>query len=471
MAEATDGSWGYSPEAEQSVLGALLLDSSAFERVAKILEPSHFYTLDHGAIFRCIGELQQRGQVVDITTLGEYMQRAAKESLEAAGGISYLAGLAQSVPSALRVVRYAEIVREKAECRRLHLLALELSQSAQNPGARSARELVTQARQRIGVLAEAVAPGRQIRAASAPELLCTELPTLEPLLAPWLFEKNLVLLHSRRGVGKTHFGLGCAYAIAAGRDFLGWTTPKARGVLYVDGEMPAQLMQRRLQALASAQNFTPELLRIVTPDLQEKAMPDLATAAGQAEVDALVAEETALIVIDNLSCLVRSGGAENESESWGAVAEWALKHRRAGRAVLFIHHSGKTGAQRGTSKREDLLDVVINLRRPHDYQEADGAVFAVHFEKARSLTGDEIAPIEAKLEQLPDGGQVWTYRSAATAAQDQITALWEGGSLTLTDVYREAGCAKSHAHRTLEAAMAAGKLKRPYPSKPRKTGS
>ena len=60
-------------------------------------------------------------------------------------------------------------------------------------------------------------------------------------------------------------------------------------------------------------------------------------------------------------------GRENEAEGWLPVQDWALGHRRAGRSVLFIHHAGKGGLQRGTSRREDVLDTVIGLRRPTDY--------------------------------------------------------------------------------------------------------
>ena len=86
-------------------------------------------------------------------------------------------------------------------------------------------------------------------------------------------------------------------------------------------------------------------------------MPDLSTMEGQAAIAPLL-EGVRLIVVDNISTLCRTG-TENESDSWDVVQMWALKQRSAGRSVLFVHHAGKTGAQRGTSKREDVLDTVI----------------------------------------------------------------------------------------------------------------
>jgi len=305
--------------------------------------------------------------------------------------------------------------------------------------------------------------GHPLRVLTAAELVNHDLPPLEPILDPWLYQKNLAMVHAKRGVGKTHLALAVAFAVASGGAFLSYRAPRPRGVLYLDGEMPGQLMQKRLSELMGADGVSPDLLRIVTPDLQEKPMPDLGTLAGQREVDALVDDQTALIIVDNLSCLVRSGGAENESESWSTVAEWALNHRRAGRAVFFVHHSGKSGAQRGTSKREDLLDVVINLRRPAEYSETDGAVFEIIFEKARSLRGQSVEPVEARLMALPNGQQEWVSRSVEDVSRKTVAELWNGGALTLADIVRETGRHKSTVHRQLVAAMEAGILTRHYP--------
>ena len=466
---STADAWASSPHAEQSLLGTLLIDSTAFKRIAGIVQPTDFYGDLHRAIFRAIAGINERGQAADVVTVHDHLVGGAEaQQYDAARGHEYLASLAANAPSSLNVHRYAELIAERAQRRCLDAIGQTLSRSARGDP-REVAELLAEARGELGRLLERTGGDRRVRAVDLRELLALDLPELEPLLLPWLFQKNLVMLHAKRGVGKTHFALAVAFAVASGARFLEYSAPKARGVLYVDGEMPLQLMKLRLRELATAYGDVPGLLRFITPDLQGRPMPDLATSAGQSEIDAEVHDETDLIVIDNLSCLVRSGGAENESESWGAVSEWALKHRRAGRAVLFVHHSGKSGAQRGTSKREDLLDTVINLRRPQDYSEADGAVFEVHFEKARSIRGEEIAPIQAKLEQLPGGGYCWTCTSAATRLQDQIKALWEIDGMTIVDIARELGCNKSHVSRTLQAAMDARELRRPYPSRQKAT--
>ena len=188
------------------------------------------------------------------------------------------------------------------------------------------------------------------------DFLSAELPAREEILSPWLLTQSLNMVYAWRGVGKTQLALNLAYAIATGGEFLTWKSEKPRKVLYIDGEMPGPALQERLAAIvrASEQVAGVGMLNIVTPDLQRACMPDLATVEGQDAIDATIGDSE-LIIIDNLSCLVRHGGRENESESWLSVQEWALSKRAQGKSVLFVHHAGKNGQQRGTSKREDIL--------------------------------------------------------------------------------------------------------------------
>lgn len=293
------------------------------------------------------------------------------------------------------------------------------------------------------------------------QLLDHEIPPRERLLGDWLRSQSLAMVHAWRGVGKTYFLLGVAYSVAAGVPFLGWQAPKPRRVVYLDGEMQAAEMQTRLAAIGAAAPATPakDMLQVITPDLQEDALPDLASPAGQEQLDAAIPEDTALVVVDNLSSLVRGSGAENDAEDWLAVQTWALRHRRLGRSVIFVHHSGKTGRQRGTSKREDLLDVVIQLRRPADYEESQGAVFELHFEKSRFLSGDAVHPVEARLVDV-DGRQQWETRNVAAATHGEVVARHNLG-LSVTDIANELGINKSVVVRHLDRAERDGQLTRP----------
>ena len=81
------------------------------------------------------------------------------------------------------------------------------------------------------------------------DLLARDFPAKDLLLTPWLRRRDLAMVHAWRGVGKTYFALGVAYAVAGGGSFLGWEAPRARKVLYLDGEMPGAAIKERLAAI------------------------------------------------------------------------------------------------------------------------------------------------------------------------------------------------------------------------------
>jgi putative DNA primase/helicase len=260
----------------------------------------------------------------------------------------------------------------------------------------------------------------RLRPLSLAEFLALELLPRGMILAPWLSEKGLAMVHATRGVGKTYFALSAAYAVACGGSFLGFEAPQPRRVLYLDGEMPANAMQRRLAAIVRGfdpQPPKPDFFRLLSADVIDGGLPDLGTPAGQAEIDAAIGDAE-LVIVDNLSALLRCG-KENEAESWLPVQSWALAHRRAGRSILFIHHAGKGGLQRGTSRREDVLDTVIGLRRPGDYRAEQGARFEVHFEKARGIFGDDARAFEARYEERNDTA-LWTRAELADAELSRV---------------------------------------------------
>jgi hypothetical protein len=193
------------------------------------------------------------------------------------------------------------------------------------------------------------------------------------------------------------------------------------------------------------------MLRIITPDLQPDGyVPDLATREGQAAIEEQMGDAR-VVIVDNISCLVRSGGKENDAESWGSVATWALRQRTRQRAVVFMHHSGKNGQQRGTSKREDLLDTVILLRRPTDYEPEQGARFEINFEKGRDVRGDSVTAIEAWLQTAPGGRQTWAIKDATSALSDRILELEKLG-MSQAEIAIELGCNKSTVFRIFKKA-------------------
>jgi len=287
-----------------------------------------------------------------------------------------------------------------------------------------------------------------LRTVDIAELLTLDIPAREVFLAPWLTAQSLSMIWAWRGTGKTLAALAVAYAVASGGSAFGWKAPKPRRVLYLDGELPCSELQARAAALVAGedQQPAPGMLRFLTPDLQPRGMPNLATAAGQLALQPLVADAD-LIVVDSIATLGR-GGRENEAEGWQPVAAWALEQRAAGRAVLFVHHAGKGGQQRGTSSREDVLDVVLSLKRPSDYHEREGARFEVRFEKARALKGADVEPFEARLETGSDDRRIWTCKPADIGRNDRIRELTDLG-MTVREIAEELGVSKSSVHRAL----------------------
>ena len=302
----------------------------------------------------------------------------------------------------------------------------------------------------------------RLRAVTLLELMNANLPLPEPLLAPWLMRQSLAQVHAWRGTGKTWFSLGVAYAVATGGSFLRWSAPEPRRVLFLDGEMPAVRLRERLQAILDADDreidIDEQMLRFVTPDLLDGPLPDLGNDADQAELDRLIAEiDPALIIVDNISTLVRSGGAENDAESWIPVQAWALRMRRQGRAVLFIHHTGKSGKQRGTSKREDILDAVIALNRPDDPSAGGGAQFIVEFEKSRYVHGDDTKSFEATLVADAQGRPTWAIRDVEDSTLDRVVKLANDG-LKMREIAEELGVHKSNVSRAMKRARSMGLL-------------
>lgn len=290
------------------------------------------------------------------------------------------------------------------------------------------------------------------RTIDAAELLATAFPIRETVLAPWLPEKGLAMVYGPRGIGKTHLSLGIAYAAATGGRFLRWQAPRPRRVLVIDGEMPAVVLQERLAAIVDASSLeppAPDFLRLLPMDVQDGAALNLSDEGCHPAIEAAI-EGAELLIVDNISTL-SNGGRENEAESWLPVQQWALRQRRAGRSVVFIHHAGKGGQQRGTSRREDVLDTVMALRRPTDYQPDEGARFEVHFEKARGFHGDDAKPFEAAL--IPGTG--WTTRDLADADMARVMVLSAEGA-SVRDIAAELGMGKSKVQRLLDKGRALG---------------
>ena len=139
-------------EAEQSVLGGLLLDNSSFDRIADALSADDFYRREHRLIYNAISALCQENSPADVVTVTEYLEKRAE--LDHAGGLAYLGTLANNTPSAANIAAYAAIVRERSILRRLIQVSGEIGSVAYSPEGRSAQEVLDKAEERILEISE-----------------------------------------------------------------------------------------------------------------------------------------------------------------------------------------------------------------------------------------------------------------------------------------------------------------------------
>ena len=147
----------HSVEAEQSVLGGLLLDNAAWDRIADIIVDDDFYRFDHRIIWQHITRLIGLARPADVVTVHESLAMSGKA--DEVGGLAYLNALAHNTPSAANIRRYAEIVRERSMLRKLVTVADEISSAAFNPQGKEARQILDDAESRVFQIAQEGARG------------------------------------------------------------------------------------------------------------------------------------------------------------------------------------------------------------------------------------------------------------------------------------------------------------------------
>ena len=222
----------HSVEAEQSLLGGLLLDNQAFDKIADLVTAEDFYRDDHRRIFRHLAKLIEHAKPADVVTIAESIE--ASEDKDRTGGPAYLGSLAQNTPSALNIRRYAELVRERSVQRRLVTVATEIAEAALAPSGKEVGQLLDEAESRIMEVGEKGQRGTQGFEAIQPVMarvferidhlyhqdpksdvtgLSTGFVDLDKETAG-LQEGDLVVVAGRPSMGKTAFALNIAEHVA-----------------------------------------------------------------------------------------------------------------------------------------------------------------------------------------------------------------------------------------------------------------
>ncbi|WP_026957886.1 MULTISPECIES: replicative DNA helicase [Aliagarivorans] len=249
----------HSSEAEQAVLGGLMLDNNAWDGVAEKVVAQDFYQRPHQHIFNAMARLAEKGSPVDLVTVSEELER--QEQLEDIGGFAYLGEIAKNTPSAANIRAYADIVRERAVTRELISVANEIADSCYEPQGRESAELLDFAESKVFKIAEArtnTSEGPQ----EVKSILSDTIDRIEELykspdsggvtgvssgfsdldrMTAGLQPSDLIIVAARPSMGKTTFAMNlCEYAAMT----------QDKPVLIFSLEMPSeQIMMRMLASL------------------------------------------------------------------------------------------------------------------------------------------------------------------------------------------------------------------------------
>ncbi|OOG25377.1 replicative DNA helicase [Thioalkalivibrio denitrificans] len=328
----------HSQEAEQAVLGGLMLDNDAWDAVADRVAEVDFYRHDHRLIFRAISELAERNTPFDVVTLSERLQ--ARGELEDAGGLPYLGLLARDTPSAANIRAYADIVRERSVLRQLISVGTQIADSGFNSEGRESRELLDEAEQKVFEIAEQGARSRQgFRAMRA--LMRSTVEHIEMLyerddpitglptgygefdeMTSGLQGGDLVIIAGRPSMGKTSFAMNIAeYA----------SLKQQAPVAVFSMEMPGEQLSMRLLSSLGRINqqrlrtgrledddwprFTSAVSMLSEAQLFIDDSPALSPTEVRARSRRLMREhkQLGLIVVDYLQLMQLPGNTENRA--------------------------------------------------------------------------------------------------------------------------------------------------------------
>lgn len=386
----------HSVDAEQAVLGGLMLAREAWDKVADRITDDDFYRKDHRLIFRGISELSNKGMPCDAVTLGEWFE--AQGIAELVGGAGYIIQLANTTPSAANIVAYADIVREKSVLRQLIDAGTEIASDGFQPEGRSTQEILEGAEQRVFRIAEAGARGKQgfmsMRSAvtDAFKILqqryesqgaVTGMPTGFTdfdEMTTGLQPSDLIIIAARPSMGKTALALNMA-------EYAALKTKKAIAIFSM--EMSASQLALRL--ISSLGRINQQHLR--TGDIQEEEWPRVTSAITLLSEAKIFIDDTpalspielrararrlkrehdlGMIVIDYLQLMQVPGNKENRATEISEIS----RGMKALAKELNIPVVALSQLNRSLEQRADKRPMMSDLRESGAIeQDADVIVF------------------------------------------------------------------------------------------------
>ncbi len=436
-------------EAEQAVLGGLMLSTEAWDKVADRITEGDFYRRDHALIFRAIGELSNKSMPADAVTLGEWFE--AQGIAELVGGSRYILELANTTPSAANIAAYADIVREKSVLRQLIDAGTEIAGDAFVPEGRSSHELLETAEQKVFRIAEAGARGRKgfvSMGAAVKEAfaqlqhryenrgavtgLATGLRDFDDMTAG-LQPSDLIILAARPSMGKTALALNMAeYAAIKGK----------KAVAVFSMEMSASQLAFRL--ISSLGRINQQHLR--TGELEDADWPRV-TSAIQLLKDAKIfiddtpalspgelrararrlkrEHDLGLIVIDYLQLMAVPGTRENRATEISEIS----RSLKALAKELNVPVIALSQLNRSLEQRTDKRPVMADLRESGAIeQDADVIVFIYRDDYYNKESPDKglAEIIIGKQRNGPTGSVKLTFLGHYTKFENHASAGFAG---------------------------------------------
>ena len=334
----------HSIEAEQAVLGGLMLDNEAWDKISDIITDIDFYRRDHRLIFNAISSLSDNSSPYDVVTLSEWLEK--NDQLEAAGGLAYLGTLAKNTPSAANILAYAGIVRERSILRQLIQTGHAISGSCYETNGRNSAELLDNAEKLVFQIAEQGARGKK-EFRPIKELLVKAVDRIDTLfqqddpitgvptgfndfdeMTSGLQNSDLIIVAGRPSMGKTTFAMNIAeYAAVKAK------LPVAVFSMEMPGE---QIAMRMLSSLGRIDQH-----KVRTGKLDDDDWPRLTHAVGQLAEAPMFIDDTpalsptelrsrarrlmrehglGLIVIDYLQLMQVHGSSENRTNEISEIS-------------------------------------------------------------------------------------------------------------------------------------------------------
>lgn len=433
-------------EAEQSVLGGLMLENSSWDRIADVVSDEDFYRHEHRLIFRAIATLMNESRPADVVTIQEELERS--DLLDKIGGFNYLVTLVQNTPSAANIRRYAEIVRERSIIRQLAEVGTEIARHAYNPQGKSAEQLLDEAENKVFQIAESSTKSKQGFLDIA-ELLRENVARIDMLyrrdnpnevtgvatgfvdldrMTSGLQAGDLIIVAGRPSMGKTAFAINIAENVA-----LESKLPVAVFSMEMGGSQLVLRMMSSIgrvdQSLLKTGNLDPDdwlRLNEAVVDLSDSpifidetaGLTALELRARARRLARRFNGKLGLIVIDYLQLMSGSGRSDNRSAELGEISR-SLKSlaKELQVPVMALSQLSRTVEQR-TDKRPMMSD----LRESGAIeQDADLIIFMFrdeYYNKEKSQLKGLAECIIGKHRNGPTGRVFLTFMGQYTRFED-----------------------------------------------------